>query len=152
MIKSLRKRHLQIWILWAILLPVGIIVAWLSVPKKVPQELLQDDNTEILPLALGTEAKKGKYYSLLLSNKQGSKYQLYWKPYNGFNYGYNVYSHKPFLIYLIGNSQQELIGRVGEYRPYYFNLPVDSSDEYIFIIYDPFQKKTIDSLKFNKSQ
>jgi hypothetical protein len=41
MIKTLRKRHLQIWILWAILLPFGIIVAYMSMPKKVTQELLQ---------------------------------------------------------------------------------------------------------------
>lgn len=41
MIKALRKRHLQIWVLWAILLPVGIVVAYLAVPKKVTQELLQ---------------------------------------------------------------------------------------------------------------
>lgn len=41
MIKSLRKKHLQIWILWAALLPTGIIVAWMAVPKKVTQELLQ---------------------------------------------------------------------------------------------------------------
>ena len=41
MIKSLRKRHLQIWILWAVLLPVGIIVAYMAVPKKVTQELLE---------------------------------------------------------------------------------------------------------------
>lgn len=41
MIKTLRKRHLQIWILWAVLLPVGIIIAYMSVPKKVTQDLLQ---------------------------------------------------------------------------------------------------------------
>jgi hypothetical protein len=41
MIKSLRKRHLQIWILWALLLPAAIIIAWMSVPMKVTQELLQ---------------------------------------------------------------------------------------------------------------
>jgi hypothetical protein len=41
MIKSLRKRHLQIWILWAVLLPVGIIVAYMAVPEKVTQDLLQ---------------------------------------------------------------------------------------------------------------
>jgi hypothetical protein len=41
MIKSLRKKHLQIWMLWAILLPLGIIVAWMAVPEKVTQELLQ---------------------------------------------------------------------------------------------------------------
>ena len=152
MIKTLRKRHLQIWALWALLIPVGIVVAWMAVPEKVTQELLQKENTEILPVALGTEAKKGKYYSLLLRNKQGSKYQLYWKPYNGSNYGHNIYSHKSFLIYLVRNSEQELIGRVGEYRPYYFDLPNDSSDTYVFVIYDPFNKKTIDSLKFNKAE
>jgi hypothetical protein len=41
MIKTLRKRHLQIWILWAVLLPVGIIIAWMAVPEKVTQDLLQ---------------------------------------------------------------------------------------------------------------
>jgi hypothetical protein len=41
MIKALRKRHLQVWILWAVLLPVGIIVAWMAVSKKVTQDLLQ---------------------------------------------------------------------------------------------------------------
>jgi hypothetical protein len=41
MIKQLRKRHLQIWALWAVLIPVGIIVARIAVPKKVTQELLQ---------------------------------------------------------------------------------------------------------------
>jgi hypothetical protein len=41
MMKPLRKRHLQIWILWAVLLPVGIVSAWMAVPKKVTQELLQ---------------------------------------------------------------------------------------------------------------
>jgi predicted negative regulator of RcsB-dependent stress response len=41
MIKSLRKRHLQIWIVWAVLLPLGIVIAWKAVPKKVTQQLLQ---------------------------------------------------------------------------------------------------------------
>jgi hypothetical protein len=41
MIKNLRKGHLQIWILWAVLLPAGIIIAWMAVPEKVTQELLQ---------------------------------------------------------------------------------------------------------------
>jgi hypothetical protein len=50
MIKSLRKRHLQIWILWAVLLPVGIIIAWMAMPKKVTQELLQPPaKTQIFP-------------------------------------------------------------------------------------------------------
>ena len=46
MIRSLRKRHLQVWIFLAVLLPVGIIVAWIAVPKKVTQELLQSPGSE----------------------------------------------------------------------------------------------------------
>ena len=58
MIKELRKRHLQIWILWAVLLPVGIIVAYMAVPKKVEQALLQADRlrTEKIILATATRA------------------------------------------------------------------------------------------------
>ena len=152
MIKTLRKRHLQIWILWAVLLPVGIIVAWMAVPKKVTQELLEDENIEILTVVLGADAEKGKYYSHLRTNKDGSKYQLHWSVYNGFNYGSkNRYSNSPLLIYRVMNSEHELIGRIGGNRHYVFNLPNDSSDTYNFIIYDPFNKKQVSSLNFNKS-
>lgn len=41
MIKQLRKKHLQIWLVLAIFLPIAIIVAYISVPKKVTQDLLQ---------------------------------------------------------------------------------------------------------------
>ena len=41
MIKELRKKHLQIWTLLAVLIPVGIVAGWIAVPKKVTQELLQ---------------------------------------------------------------------------------------------------------------
>ena len=41
MIKPLRKKHLQIWIILAVLIPVGIVAAFMAVPKKVTQELLQ---------------------------------------------------------------------------------------------------------------
>jgi len=55
MIKQLRKRHLQIWALWAVLIPVGIVVAWMAVPKKVTQELLQEPQTSkgVLVIAKG---------------------------------------------------------------------------------------------------
>jgi len=48
MIKQLRKRHLQIWALWAVLIPLGIIVAWTAVPKKVTQELFQPPASKAL--------------------------------------------------------------------------------------------------------
>jgi hypothetical protein len=150
MIKGLRKRHLQIWTLWAVLLPIGIIAAWMAVPDKVTQESLQSEQVDILPVTLGTQAKKGKYYSHLRTNRDGSKYQLCWSVYRGFNYTSNIYSNSPFLIYWVTKPEYELIGRIGGKQTFYFNLPNDSSDIYSFIIYDPIRKKTIDSLSFNK--
>ena len=46
MIKPLRKRHLQIWTLMAVLIPVGIVAALKVVPKKVTQELLQPPSSK----------------------------------------------------------------------------------------------------------
>ena len=55
MMKPLRKRHLQIWMAWAILLPVGIVVAWLSVPEQKPVKLLQSHTVEVLPVIKNTK-------------------------------------------------------------------------------------------------
>ena len=60
MIKSLRKRHLQIWIILAILLPFGIVVAWISVPEQAKDKLLQPASAQVLPVILAS-AEKDNY-------------------------------------------------------------------------------------------
>ena len=152
MIKTLRKRHLQIWILWAILLPVGIIVAWMAVPKNATEELLQNEKIDFLPIQIDTQAEKGKYYSTLNTNRERSKYQLQWKIYNGFDYSTSIYNRSSLLIYRVTNTEYELIGRIGGNRQYYFNLANDSSDRYSFIIYDPIRKEKVDSINFYKNR
>jgi len=151
MIKILRKRHLQIWILWAVLLPIGILVAWRAVPKKITEQLLQPEQVEILPIYIETQARKGEYFSTLNTNRERSKYQLQWQIYRESEYSSsNIYRSKSLLIYYVSKSNYELLGRIGGKQAYYFNLPIDSSDSYSFIIYDPFRKKRIDSISFNK--
>jgi len=76
MIKTLRKRHLQIWILWAALLPMGVIVAWMSVPKKITQELLpkeiQRSNDDTI-----ASVDKGNYaINILLDRSKAKKIPL----------------------------------------------------------------------------
>src|SRR5688572_29176045 len=39
MIKPLRKIHVHVWALLAVLIPVGIILAWMAVPEKVTDDL-----------------------------------------------------------------------------------------------------------------
>ena len=140
MIKPLRKRHLQIWALWAVLIPVGIIVAWMAVPKKVEQELLQQPAKNVLPVLIKSIDTKN-YTANLNANDDRTQYQLEW-------INKETSTHPSSLIYKINQTENELIGRVEPKGVYYFNLAKDSTGTYNFILYDIIKKETIDSLKF----
>jgi len=147
MTRSLRKRHLQIWALWAVLIPVGIIAAWMAVPKKVTQELLQ---SEVLRTNDDTIAfvDKGDYsINILLDWSKANKIPLLRKLYdekdkpeptpnvmdslkNEFSLEFinkelNVSS---LLLYQVTDSttndvdKQELLGRIGGRGSRYFSL------------------------------
>ncbi|THU34894.1 hypothetical protein FAM09_23155 [Niastella caeni] len=77
MIRSLRKRHLQIWTALAVLLPLGIIVAWMAIPKYPMQTLLQPDAEKPLPEIL-KQRTKDNYIVFIRSNRQRSAFQLEW--------------------------------------------------------------------------
>jgi hypothetical protein len=140
MIKSLRKRHLQIWALWAVLMPVGIIAAWLAVPQKAVDKLLQPEAGTALPVAIQS-VEKESYIVTLRSNKENTQYQLQW------------INRKPStvpssLIYKVSPPENELVGRVDARGTYYFPLGIDSNNMYRFILYDIIKKSTIDSVNF----
>jgi len=148
MIKQLRKRHLQIWVLWAVLIPVGIIVAWMALPKKVTQELLQK---EIIRTNDDTIAfiDKGNYaINILLDWSKANKIPLLQPLYyekdkpeylpnymdslkNEFRLEFinkNGLTASSLLIYQITDSttndldKQELLGRIGGKGSQYFHL------------------------------
>ena len=147
MIKQLRKRHLQIWILWAILLPAGIIVAWMSVPKKVTQELLQGEVVRTNDDTIAFVDKENYAIGILLDWSKAEKIPLLRKLYlenekpepipnymdslkNEFrlefiNKEINVSS---LLLYQVTDSttndidKQELLGRIGGRGSQYFSL------------------------------
>ena len=55
MIRSLRKRHLSIWILLGLLLPIGFVMAFLAVPKLDPvEQKLQFGLEEAYPNVIGS--------------------------------------------------------------------------------------------------
>jgi hypothetical protein len=157
MIKSLRKRHLQSWTLWAFLLPIGIITAWLAVPKPVIDKLLQPEISAALPVLVKSIDKKN-YTANLKSNEDKSQYQLEWV-------NKEVSTAPSSLIYQLIAKQSvqkaypptgggdlegaELIGRIDARGTYHFNLLKDSTNNYNFILYDIIKKQIIDSLKFS---
>lgn len=142
---------MQIWILWALLLPAGIIIAWKAVPKEVTQELMKTEQPEILPVSIDDDIRKGKYFWGLNTNQERTKYQFVWGVSRTY-LNHNPYVRSTYLIYCNTDAGPELIGRTGGTDTYYYNLPGITSDTYSIIIYDPFKKDTINSFKIKKSK
>lgn len=145
--KPLRKRHLQIWTAWAILIPVGIIAGYVSVPKKAIGELIQVDSGKALPLVINS-ADKTNYSVVLRSSEDKSQLQLEW-----INKTASTYPSS--LIYKVSNEKQELkdaelIGRVEAKGHFYFPLKNDSAAKNIFILYDIIHQQKIDLINLTQ--
>jgi hypothetical protein len=156
MIKSLRKRHLQIWTVWAVLLPVGIITAWLAVPKAVVDKLLQPETSVSLPVLVKSIDKRN-YTVSLKCNEDKSQYQLEWINKEVSTVPSSlIYKVSPLRVPEQGERKEqsslegaELIGRVSVRGTYHFSLSKDSTNMYNFILFDIIKKQIIDSLKFS---
>jgi hypothetical protein len=155
MMKPLRKRHLQIWIAWAVLIPVAIVFAWLAIPDTEPVKLLQSSTADLLPVIKSTNDKKD-YTVNLRTNNENTIWQLEWKnktaltvpsavvyrASSGPSQGGASESFKP--------GESELIGRIEARGDYVFKLRRDSTwlNELNIVLYDFIHQKTIDTLNF----
>lgn len=146
MIKPLRKRHLQIWIAWAILLPVGIWVAYTSVEKPATTQLLQPPAGSTLPVLMKF-IEKENYTISLLGNVDSSQLQLQWV-------NKKVLTAPTATIYkVVANSKDLtgaiLLGRIEAKGTYYF--PADSSflrEKWDLVVYDFIHKEVLETIKF----
>jgi hypothetical protein len=142
MIKPLRKRHLQIWLAWAFLLPMGILFAWLVIPNQAPVKLLQAPSQELLPVIKNT-AENENYMLNLRTNRENTKRQL------------EYINKKPLtvpsaVIFNIKQGERRLVGRIETKGRYLFMLQPDSSynSDNTFILYDFIHDRIIDSINF----
>ncbi|HEY5773794.1 MAG TPA: hypothetical protein VIS75_14255 [Chitinophagaceae bacterium] len=145
MIRSLRKRHLQIWALWAVLIPVGIIVAWMAVPKKVTQELFYKDAVPVGSPGSG-EAIEDDYTLYIRYDTTMNQEKIFLQFIN---------RHKlktpPLLIYKMTDSttntidKQLLLGRIDKEGSQFFPLDTFIYNDR-FILYDFLHKKIIDTI------
>ena|SRR5436190_22546978 len=152
MIKSLRKRHLQIWSVLAVLIPVGIVSAIIVRPKPVVNAVLQPVLTEALPVVIKTIEKEN--YTVSLRGNDQTPTQLEW-------INKNVLTFPTATIYKASlNPSQggisesfrpetsELIGRIEARGVYRFALKPDTTNKYQFILYDFIHQQKIDSVDF----
>lgn len=147
MIKPLRKKHVQVWLCLALLLPVGIVLAWLYIPNQPVIKLLIKQETNLLP-NIHQVINAKCYTALLRSNKEQNSWQLEWKN--------NAALTTPSaVIYKIISkdsiiTSNELIGRIEATGDYIFTLKNDTSSikEIHFKVYDFIHEVIIDSLNF----
>ncbi|HLK27641.1 MAG TPA: hypothetical protein VKT28_03615 [Puia sp.] len=146
MIKPLRKRHLQIWIALSVLLPVGIISAWLVVPQQVKDRLLQPKTTSEFPILIKNVKQRNPFIAIR-SNADTSALQLEWSMRTELTY-------PSALIYQVSDSNKQIedgniIGRIDVRGTYYFALKKDSAvKDFHFIVYDIIHHKIIQRINF----
>ena len=114
MIVKLRRNHFYLWLLLAIVIPVGIIISYINI-KPIERQSLE--TTSIQALANVVANKQGEF-TLINLRESGSVYQVeavILKPIQAANVMLKVKS---------GNSDITL-GRLGNKGVHRFNLPND---------------------------
>jgi hypothetical protein len=165
MIKQLRKRHLQIWLLLAVLIPVGIIVDWMSIPKKVTQELLQKVAPASTYYTIASVAKENYTINILAPNSVTIEHPTGWEYELKVEFINKKESATDSLLFykvidVTDNNidKQELRGRIQskvtqEFRLKFFDLRItDGKFDYKdkFLLYDIMKKQIVDSINFNR--
>jgi len=138
--KPLRKRHLQVWTLLAVLIPAGIISGYIVVPNQATDKLLQEDSSAALPVVIN-KIERNEYSVYLRNSADKTNWQLQWV-------NTKASTVPSSLIYKTGNAGKELIGRIEGQGSFYFPLKADSTDSYHFILYDIIHQQTIDTINF----
>lgn len=154
MTKSLRKRHLQIWTLLALVLPVGIVLSWLVIPNPVPVKLLNPSTVDLLPM-IKYKKDTEQYCINIRANKENTAWQLEWKNKLALMVPSAViYRNSPNptggALRSFSIDRSELVGRIETKGNYVFPLKKDSliANGLHFILYDFIHQQIIDRINF----
>ena len=149
MTKSLRKKHKQVWTLLAFLLPIGIVTAWLAIPKQPVVILLQSALSTPLPIV--TETKEMPSYTVnIRTSNDHTEWQVEWK-------NKKVLMVPTAVIYrttdsLFSISKSELVGRIEATGDYIFPIHQSNANKsYRLILYDFIHEQKLDSLSFQNT-
>ncbi len=140
MMKPLRKRHLQVWSLLALLIPLLIALGYSAVPDKGKGQSFSGEKATALPVVLA-QRKTNRLDLSIRRSSDGSTWQL------------QVECPEPLvqassLLYRLAGSEQELVGRIGAAGTYYFPLRADTTGRYRFLVYDIIHHQVTDSINF----
>jgi hypothetical protein len=147
MIKSLRKKHLQIWTALSILMPTGIFLAWLLMPDQPYVKILQPELKNKLS-AMVRSVDKTAYHINLLSNPQKTAWQLQWTNKTALTVPSAVIYNTDGASFDV--TRAILIGRIEARGEYIFPLNADTAGYKMLhlVLYDFIHQQTIDSINF----
>lgn len=139
---------MRIWTAIAVLLPVGMICAWLVVPKPVKDYLWQPSSTLALPVVIKS-INRENYTVSLRTNNDRSALQLEW-------INQLPLTSPSAIIYELypGDKDEhmenaDLIGRIDSRGTYHFSLKKDSAQIPMqFVLYDIIHHQVVDRISF----
>ena len=146
MIKLLRRRHLQIWALWAVLLPAGIVSAVVARKQVVTDSSLQIHNRKMLPFVIKEKSFDGNIVQLRGHSTDGVE-QFVWMNKSPLKVASASIYSSPTGTASIQSSKY--LGRIETRGDYAFTLPVVKDRLYCFIVYDFIHEKEISRIDFN---
>lgn len=124
---------MQVWMTLAVLLPIGIAAATLSIAKKQYDQTLQPAPIKALPVILKS-SNDDNYAVSVRSDASHTSKQLEWT-------NKAVLTAPAALIYALNEANASidnaaLIGRIEGKGTYYFALPNDTTSVFHFALYD----------------
>ena len=138
--KKLRRAHRISWSFLAVLLPVGLVLAWLVIPNQSGIQELQKPREKLLPVVVQTRDKKD--YEVRLRRDE-ENWQLEWQIKWPLDYPSAViYQLKPRI------NDTILIGRIEARGQYLFPVKDEGGSAFHFILYDFIRDQIIDSINF----
>ena len=140
MIRTLRKKHLQIWSILALALPVIIITGWAAVKHTPDGKLEQPAITNPLHVVVSS-IHKTNYTVQLRSDIEKKSWQLEW-------INKEAITTPSALLYYAGTGNNELIGRIDGRGSYHFGLKATADNQFRFILYDIIHHQITDSINF----
>lgn len=136
MIKPLRNTHRRIWLALAILLPAGIVAAWLVIPD--PVITLSTPAQQLLPV-IQAKSESSQYCINIRSNTDKTNWQLEWK------------NKQPLTVpSAVIYQTNQLVGRIEATGDYVFQL--QPHKEINLVLYDFIHERAIDSFNFKINQ
>src|SRR5687767_703801 len=128
MIKPLRKIHVQVWALLAVMIPIGILVSWMAAPKTVTQDL--DWAINSMPTLPGPTISVDRTFSSIENENyklsiRGDSLETF--PLLQFETKNDMVTPSLLLFHVIDSTtndidKQELIGRIRGNRPHFFSF------------------------------